>query len=286
MGESEQATREIIGLLVFISVFVTGISLRALGKIGSGFAGTLCIIAIVAGLSVVNCDVVKIKWGVLEIQTIKNELKDLKVTNIGLKKNYEIFMLVNQSQWTSDGGNKAKYNKLQEEMRTSIDSYKSDLKWFIDQIKLSYVPTEAFVNGIPLCKANVGCREFEDEHSPTVDSIYSEFVNEALWVSRAKAAYLLRFTTNEKIEKTNEKGSKIDWSMIISALVNSMVSSKEHLVVSKTALDTFRYLVPDFQTISHIPTQDNSETVFDFDKAKEYWEKNGQGIIEQLNKTK
>src|SRR3990167_5844202 len=103
MGESEQATREIIGLLVFISVFVTGMSLRALGKIGSGFAGTLCIIAIVAGLSVVNCDVVKIKWGVLEIQTIKNELKDLKVTNTGLKKNYEIFMLVNQSQWTSDG---------------------------------------------------------------------------------------------------------------------------------------------------------------------------------------
>lgn len=168
----------------------------------------------------------------------------------------------------------------------TIKIYTGESQWQQDNSTEKYLHTEDFVQSIPLCKANVDCRELENEQSEKLDNIYDQFIHHSLWVSRAKAAYLLRFATNGKIAKTNQLGGlKVDWRSIVSSLVNTMVNEKENRVVRKTALDTFRYLVPSFQEISPFPTTKNLDTMFDFNKAKKYWDDHPE-IIEQLEKSK
>ena len=87
---------------------------------------------------------------------------------------------------------------------------------------------------------------------------------------------------DKKIENTNKVANPISWEAIIDALVDATVSPKEHLVVSKTALDTFRYLVSEFQTLSPEPTMDHPQTVLDFDKAATYWRTNKAAILHRL----
>jgi len=150
---------------------------------------------------------------------------------------------------------------------------------------LNYISTEEFVRSIPLCKANVDCNlpeNRETEQFETLENIYSQKGHD-LWLTRAKVMYLLRFVTNEKIDKTNKVvDKKINWEEIIPALIDAMVSEKEQLIVSKAALDSFRHLVTDFQNISPASTAENSGTVFDFEKAKRYWESNRPEIIKEL----
>ena len=177
-------------------------------------------------------------------------------------------------------GNKEDYNNLEGQSQGPTSEF---FKMLIRQVQEDYIAAENIVRNLPLCKADlkIACSEDETEGSTdTFGNILWQFIHQDFWISRARAAYLLRFLKNDKIEKSNKRGGyQINWKNILSSLIKSIADSKEHLLVSKTALDTFRVLVPEFQKISPIPTEDKPNTVFDFNQAIDYWQKNKDKII-------
>jgi hypothetical protein len=215
------------------------------------------------------------------LENVVSNTRDIE-KNIG-----RVFERIDDLKRDSDGEDKIFYNKLLRIKEESTDPVERSI--FESQIRsfqLNYLTTEDSVKNIPLCKPHVNCAQLETEQFETIDNIYSQRKH-YLWVTRAKVAYLLRFTTNERIKKTNEvSDEKFDWEKIMISLVDRMAPDEKYLTVSKTALDSFRIFVPDFRSISPIPTKENPETVFDFDKAIEYWNINKVKIVGQLNKTK
>lgn len=198
----------------------------------------------------------------------------------------KVFERIDELKKSSGGKDRAFYDNLLREQASATDPIgKSILELQIKSFQSSYLETEAFVKRIPLCKFHVDCRlpgNQETEQSEIINGIYAQRTH-SYWGTRAKVAYLLKFTTNERIRKTNEvSNEKLDWGKIIVALLDRMASGEDQLIVSKTALDSFRFLVPDFNGISPAPTKQNPETIFDFDKAVEYWNKNSTKIISRL----
>ena len=201
-----------------------------------------------------------------------------------------VYERIDELKRSSDGKDKSFYNNLLREKKVSTDPVeKGILESQIRSFRLNYLATEDSVKRIPLCKFHVDCAlpgNQETEQSEIIDGIYKQKTH-SYWVTRAKVAYLLRFVTNERIKKTNEvSDEKINWEKIMVSLFDRMASEEEQLIVSKTALDSFRILVPDFWEVSPAPTMKNPETIFDFNKAIEYWNKNKVNIIERLNSTK
>src|SRR3989338_234126 len=175
------------------------------------------------------------------------------------------------------------YSSLVKAKNETIDTLeRSYFEKRILSFKIYFLNNEDFVKKIHLCKPNVNCTEYETEQFNNIESIYDQREH-SLWVTKAKVAYLLRFTTSEVLKKTNEvSGRNLDWEKIIGALLDRMTSREEFLVVSKTALDSFRSLVPDFKRISPVPSKDNPATVFDFDEAIAYWNNNKNLILSRL----
>ena len=215
--------------------------------------------------------------GILENVVSKNKEIDRKIS--------KVFERIDDLKRNSSGQDKAFYKNLLTERKAAIDPNETSI-WEsqIRSFQLNYLNTEDSVKSIPLCKPHVNCAQIETEQFETVANIYSQRKHD-FWVTRAKVAYLLRFTTDERIRKTNEvSDQKFDWEKIITSLIDRMASEEEYLIVSKTALDSFRMLVPNFREVSPSPTKENPVTVFDFDKAIEYWKANKTSILKNLEK--
>lgn len=187
-----------------------------------------------------------------------------------------IYQLGKQCEWNGNvfGGNHSSYsalkamdNTVKEEVLKKATSAQIRRIRDLYNIERRRDVTE---KEFSICVQGTDCEQREPPDNPSPANAIWHLRNISNWSGRAHAAFILR---NVKTERLKETGK--EWKDVFEALAYRMKEENEYsLMVSMTALETYRTLCPDYKP-------SNPSDIFNFNGAINHWEQNSDVCLDE-----